>query len=483
MMAIGYCDAKLSADESLKNKAATSQMADLLSLLNEGRRHATLSVADREMLLEKGFAKDLVDNLIFYTERADDSVAHSEEDQLVVGFTHAAFDPSLYACDSVVDNLRETHDGRCAYCESPIDHTGVGCVSHFRPPWGVFDNGQWQRSSYFDLAYEQQNLLYSCHRCRDTYKGSLFPVTGARAPSVELENEQALLVNPYLDKPRDHIRFNPYNGQAYPFDKVCDFFESCLGIARNEVGDYLWKNPNDIPAEASMPDSAANAALQAQYLQWARAVEPMSHRGEVTIDSLGLNRQGLVSARQVSMLNLYSRYRLHELDHGSDDGQLFDALSNRVDPTASGLTEIDYPSCAVDAYNSWQCAKCDPTFWNDKYRQAIPASTASKQAKIMPWFASSLQYMVLDSELSLKGKRRIVCLHSSDFLYGSDRDVKTVFLPINWEQDFNNVIKVSSSKMIWESNFSELANTQPIALQSLFANNEVWAEGDYSALI
>jgi len=425
MMAIGYCDAKLSADESLKNKAATSQMADLLSLLNEGRRHATLSVADREMLLEKGFAKDLVDNLIFYTERADDSVAHSEEDQLVVGFTHAAFDPSLYACDSVVDNLRETHDGRCAYCESPIDHTGVGCVSHFRPPWGVFDNGQWQRSSYFDLAYEQQNLLYSCHRCRDTYKGSLFPVTGARAPSVELENEQALLVNPYLDKPRDHIRFNPYNGQAYPFDKV----------------------------------------------------------GEVTIDSLGLNRQGLVSARQVSMLNLYSRYRLHELDHGSDDGQLFDALSNRVDPTASGLTEIDYPSCAVDAYNSWQCAKCDPTFWNDKYRQAIPASTASKQAKIMPWFASSLQYMVLDSELSLKGKRRIVCLHSSDFLYGSDRDVKTVFLPINWEQDFNNVIKVSSSKMIWESNFSELANTQPIALQSLFANNEVWAEGDYSALI
>ncbi|RBP53110.1 hypothetical protein [Arenicella xantha] len=484
MMAISFQAPTLSADESLKNTAATQQMVDLMELISDGRRHATLSIADRAMLLKKGFAKDLVDNVIFYTERASDAVRHSHDDQLVVGFTHSAFDPSLYACDSIMDSLRVSHDGRCAYCESSVDHASLARVSHYRPPWGAFSHGQWQRNSYFEFAYEPKNLLYSCQACTDLYKGNQFPVVGPRAPQVDVSAEVPLILNPYTDNPRDHIRFNPITSHAYAFDKLSEFFSWYLDIPKNKVGEHLWDHP-DLLTIIDDAGAATNkkSDIHAQYQKWNNEQESVRYKGEVSIAVLGLNRPSLVAARRASMLGLYARYVVAENGHPEHDQDIFDALLDREDPTTKGLSAIMYASCSVDSFNSWKRDRAESGIcWNTNYRQASPTNSANPRANTMPWFTSSLQYMVLESELSLAGKRRIVCLHSSDFLYGSDRKVKTVFLPIDWDDDFNNVIKVSSPKIVWESSFSELASTQPIALQSLFANNEVWAEGNYASL-
>jgi len=485
MLAIQFREPKLTADELLKNDVATKQMVDLLTLLSDGRRYTTLSVSDRQMLLAKGFANDLVENVVFYTERPNDLGDGQLDDRLVIGFTHAAFDSSLYACESIMDSLRESHRGRCAYCESAIEHTGLGRVSHFRPPWGVFEKGNWQRDSYVTLAYHQENLLYSCQSCRDSYKGSRFPVSDLRAPEVDVKDEAGLFVNPYLDKPRDYIRFNPINSQAFPFDKVSDFITTRFAIKQEQVAEYLWEHPDMIPVDMRTSDLSKVPTVQAEFVEWERSacVKHKAYRGELTIEGFGLNRVSLLVARRKSMLNLYSRYCMFDSGQNKHDRVLFEGLLNSEKALTFDAITLDYPSCSIDAYNCWKRAEGRGVkYWNKRYRAVVPACANSQLSSIGPWMTSSLQYMVLESELTLKGKRRIVCLHDSDFLYGSDRKMKTVFLPIDWERDFDNVIKVASANIVWQTSVSELAKTQPVALQSLFANNEVWAEGDYRAL-
>lgn len=119
--------------------------------------------------------------------------------------------------------------------------------------------------------------------------------------------------------------------------------------------------------------------------------------------------------------------------------------------------------------------------WINNYNQIIADDSRDKTHYIPATIRSGLIYIVLEQELKLKNKRRIVHLSNSDLLYGSTSG-KCVFLPIDWEQDFLNVVKVHEGKHTWETSFAELAQTRPNALRSLFANSEVWAEGHYLPL-
>ncbi len=488
MMPIKFVEAELSADESVKQREATRQMQELLHLVSNGVKYATLSVADRKMLLQKGFAKDLVDNLVFFTERPCEDIRNKEQDHLVVGFTHAAFDPSIYACDSIASALMQSHDGRCAYCESQIDHISPKHISHFRPVWGAIEGSNLNRQAYYSLAYEQTNLVYACETCNEVYKGSQFPVEGLRAPKISLMQEQALLINPYQEDPRQYVRFNPITAEAYAYDDLAKVCVEKLNIAESEVESLLWENPNLIPSTMASPITSTIASKRdddsSQMQDYRRCLQQHQRsssatKGEITINVLGLNRPELLRARLKHLREIYGVFLAQEKTGESD----LTAIQHFLNSLKNGGSEShSYRSLTIDAINSWQKNSDANISWFSNYTDLLESYSSSSIVCVTPQFASSLQYMVLETELKLEGKRRIVCLHSSDYLYGSDRKAKTVFLPINWKQDFSNVIKVSSEKLLWEASFAELCETRPVALQSLFANNEVWAEGNYPAL-
>jgi len=118
--------------------------------------------------------------------------------------------------------LNETHQ-KCAYCESHTAVVAFGDVEHYRP-----------KSVYWWLAYCYDNYLASCAVCNQRFKGANFEFAGtqqvmpafdAQTLDADLEalaktaipdpldaaalavftkahkNEQALIVNPYLDEP------------------------------------------------------------------------------------------------------------------------------------------------------------------------------------------------------------------------------------------------------------------------------------------
>src|SRR5690606_28088608 len=54
-----------------------------------------------------------------------------------------------------------------------------------------------------------ENLLFSCFSCNAASKRDLFPVTHARAATpAELVAEGAMLIDPTLEDPRQHITFD-----------------------------------------------------------------------------------------------------------------------------------------------------------------------------------------------------------------------------------------------------------------------------------
>jgi uncharacterized protein (TIGR02646 family) len=148
--------------------------------------------------------------------------------------------------------------GKCAYCEVRLDVSQrKGDLDHFRPKKRVTDQSGnlvfirgTRHPGYFWLAYQWSNLLPSCISCNRPGIGpdgvrrgkwDRFPVAGpyAVASSDDLKREKPLLLNPYEDDPDRHLRFHVETGMV---------------ISR-------------------------------------------TRRGEVTIETLGLNREGLIDAR------------------------------------------------------------------------------------------------------------------------------------------------------------------------------------------
>lgn len=91
--------------------------------------------------------------------------------------------------------LRETH-GKCAYCESKIDHIAYGDIEHISP-----------KSLDTERIFEWGNLTLACDIC-NTNKGSNFPFGQG-------------LIDPYIKTPSEHFRIvgpaifgNPGNDDA-----------------------------------------------------------------------------------------------------------------------------------------------------------------------------------------------------------------------------------------------------------------------------
>lgn len=180
--------------------------------------------------------------------------------------------PMAYAHHEVREALKKLFHDKCAFCE--IDYVAASwAVEHFRPKGGVDEldlttmvraKGTKRVRGYYWLAAEWTNLLPSCTDCnsprghgfgegvrkRTSGKANFFPLQAgcsrAGAPTDGLlAGEQALLLDPTVDQPSVHLKFG----------------------------------------------------------EGATIVE-LSERGRVTIEVLGLRRDGLVRKRQRERLLL-----------------------------------------------------------------------------------------------------------------------------------------------------------------------------------
>ncbi|MCW8999244.1 MAG: hypothetical protein OQK04_11070, partial [Kangiellaceae bacterium] len=519
---IPFSPASLSSDEQVKQQVATKQLSELLERVANGATYRTLTKEDRALLESEGFASDLVNNIVFITQRIpakntlNPRLGTEPTDEKVKGYTFAAIDPSIYSSASIYSHFEQLSNGKCCFCESSTLSTDGSEMYHFRPPSIIFNNGLTIRSPYYSLAYQQDNLIYACHACAEKNKSDLFPVAGRQFPACSIHEEQALLINPYQEDPRSHIRFNPMNANAFDFKKLSDFYQSEKGLNQQELEKLIGESPQLIPLQFNLyGDKISDANNDQLYSDWESKIQHQ-YKGENSIRIYGLNRAPLVEER-FKHLRLAFSFIEAAITNDSDDSK---ALAESFTTSAS-----EYASMMVDAINSWQLgnqknkektsdATKSPTEgnnieeptkinWQEYYSNSLshPSKKMStnkaqsatqlnteKPAKtpapsIPSWLTSVLIYVIFESELSVENKRRIVYLNERDQLYGGEIGEKCVFESIDWHKDVNNIIKVRSGKNLWETSFAELAASRPLEIIDLFANNEVWVEGEYPALV
>lgn len=106
------------------------------------------------------------------------------------------------------DSVAERCSHKCAFCE--CRDTGLH-IEHFRPLRARDTDSDDKRDHYAWLAYEWDNLIYTCAYCSRA-KADRFPTAGARAPYLSSFNEvrrleTPFLIDPYHDIPDRHFDF------------------------------------------------------------------------------------------------------------------------------------------------------------------------------------------------------------------------------------------------------------------------------------
>ncbi|MCY7295015.1 hypothetical protein [Alteromonas sp. a30] len=485
MMSIAPMSFMLNETHKATLQVATKQMLDLLHRVSEPHEYRLLATVDRNTLIKEGFANDLVDNLVYLTERNANKSVKLSNDKFSIGYTQAAFDASLYATNDIVKTLAGASSGKCYWCESQLGATHIQehLVSHYRPPAGYLHEGALKRRAYVGLTYDTSNLLYTCPQCAEKNKGLQFPtLDGHHMPEVQQSNEHPVLINPRTENPRDYIRFNPLNGKAYAFDRVKGFYlQKQMDEAQIEA--QLVKQPNTIPLQSDPTGKALSSPqLDAEFNAWLASLsvneKASLSRGEESIQILNLNRHALLLTRlahlQALWLTLQSDIKSASTDN-NEQGELTLELPL--------LAQQQFTSLSIDAKATWWHNPHEN--WSAiylNYVQFLSGEQTHHENVFVPALAQScLMYLVLESELTLKQVRRIVMLNSHDLLYASTTS-KCVFLPINWQEDWHNLVKVHENGTTWQTSFNELVLTKPAALQNLFSRSEVWAEGNYEAL-
>jgi uncharacterized protein (TIGR02646 family) len=117
-----------------------------------------------------------------------------------------------YSRPSVKKALMNSHSSKCCYCEQRRRQSELA-VEHFRPRTAVKQTKAGDRiyPGYFWLAYAWDNLYLSCAECNGRFKSCYFPLANpkkrARSCKDSVLDERPLLIDPGVDKPREHINF------------------------------------------------------------------------------------------------------------------------------------------------------------------------------------------------------------------------------------------------------------------------------------
>ncbi len=287
-----------------------ASMTELLGRLDKVK-YRTLG-SERSAMLRAGFSKKQVDHLVYLTERipaAPGSMAGL--DVPMAGYTSGAFEIDLYDSPDIRVALCANQGGCCAFCESLVQPTQEGLVTHCRPMAGRYDS--YSHALYFPgffrQAYESSNLLYACRLCC-AYKGNDFP-------ELDPNDDQPILIDPYTEDPRGFIRFNPLNGWAFPFDQVQAFYRDWKGIG--QVEPILYKSPTNIPGQQDLEGLLlTEPEVESAWQSWVnQSLTPALLRGSETIRILGLNRAGLVRARIAQLRHLRGMFLVASSPAGS----------------------------------------------------------------------------------------------------------------------------------------------------------------------
>jgi uncharacterized protein (TIGR02646 family) len=169
-----------------------------------------------------------------------------------------------YKHKEIKEALNIMFHGKCAYCESKINHVDYGQIEHYKP-----------KALFPDSMFDWHNLLLSCTKCNSTgYKGSRFPD----------ENDGGPILNPCEDEPTDHLDFI-FDRQAKITTVVGKtkrgiITEEILGLNRTDLRIYRSIQIEKIMVLFSMASSNKEAKFllddatrdDAEYAAFARAL-------------------------------------------------------------------------------------------------------------------------------------------------------------------------------------------------------------------
>jgi uncharacterized protein (TIGR02646 family) len=139
----------------------------------------------------------------------------------------------------ITKELLKEFNGKCAYCETPIDNKKAwGLIDHFRPKSSAKGKKDVAKQHYWWLAYTWKNMYLSCPVC-NKYKSSWFPVKGSRAAletSFEkiILQEDNLLIDPCKDAPDEHLVFRE-DGKVEGFTEWGEMTVELLQLNRNDL--------------------------------------------------------------------------------------------------------------------------------------------------------------------------------------------------------------------------------------------------------
>jgi hypothetical protein len=212
-----------------------------------------------------------------------------------------SFPFKAYKDEEVRQRLEELFHGKCAYCEQYYRSSAPVDIEHFRPKGRIHGESH---PGYWWIAMAWENLLPSCIDCNrrryqtvphgspslgllqqessgaaqatvmQTGKQDAFPIAGTRAlpEASQFQAEEALLLNPCEDDPREHL--------TYYIDR-----DNLIGLVlpkakKGQAGDALPEPTGDWVAVVRKAEALG-----------------LSVRGAVSIQVYGLNRLGLVQER------------------------------------------------------------------------------------------------------------------------------------------------------------------------------------------
>jgi uncharacterized protein (TIGR02646 family) len=136
-----------------------------------------------------------------------------------------SFDNAIYGSGKVKQQLIQDQHEKCCFCEAKFSDNGYGDVEHYRPK-GAYKKRNAKSNTYpgyYWLAYDWNNLMYSCDKCNRKYKKTHFPLGDERTRKPhhlhknQLSAEDRLLIDPLTEDPAQFITFKeevpvPKNG-------------------------------------------------------------------------------------------------------------------------------------------------------------------------------------------------------------------------------------------------------------------------------
>jgi len=159
-------------------------------------------------------------------------------DWLVNELSALALQGMLNEKDESEKLISECFNGKCSYCENSMELVEIQ-IDYYRPINGALNtvDGVFHRELYKWLKNDSDNLLSICVECNRA-KSNRFPVAGEvafiNASKKELTKEKRLLLNPYRDYPEKHFSYSS-DGKIYPRTKKGQITIDTLHLNRDSL--------------------------------------------------------------------------------------------------------------------------------------------------------------------------------------------------------------------------------------------------------